>query len=276
MHGIAHRLRNVYISPKSSGLRDSKQKRSSVVDQSAGIHISQRDYAIERSGHHLIAFHLLEPGDVGPGRGDTATLHQKRLVECIPQRRSSIGIAPGIDRFPALRPNHRIQDSPSLRRYARKFQVGLAFSKIGIGLTHRGPGLLQTSFRLVHLLIQFGGLDHCQRLSGSNPVAYIHHALLDIAVGPSKHRRFRSRLNIARQFQIAFSRRVPHFDNFHSRQGLLLVVRFSGDQRLRFCRGTYPAKNAMIISTAAARQITQIVSADGCQSFAGTPTCGEL
>ena len=64
----------------------------------------------------------------------------------------------------------------------------------GLGLLQRGLNLVDGSFRLPDLLIEFRRIDLRQRLTGSHVIPQVHKAALQIAVGSRQDGRFRQRL----------------------------------------------------------------------------------
>ena len=72
LHRFGLGLRQVDVDAQRAGLGDAEEQRAAFVDQRSGIHVAQRDHAIEGRAHGLVRLHLIEAREVGLGGGDVA------------------------------------------------------------------------------------------------------------------------------------------------------------------------------------------------------------
>ena len=178
LHGFGVGLREVDVRAQGSGLRDTVQERAAFVDQRAGIDVAQGNYAVKRRAHGLIGLDLIQPGEVGLGRGD-GTAHRGGGLD----QRFYIGLLRGIlslrvviilfgDHAAAQQVGH----APGGE--ARQVFIGAALLDSRFGLLHAALGLIDGGVGLENLLIEFRGFDFGQYLPVFHTVADIHVALL--------------------------------------------------------------------------------------------------
>jgi len=99
--------------------------------------------------------------------------------------------------------NHALlgQVLPALGRHARQVLVAAALLEGGFGLLDGAVGLDRRWLGLADLLDEFGGFDLGQKPGPRDAVADIGVAPLDVPAGARQDRRFRDRLDVARQNQ---------------------------------------------------------------------------
>jgi hypothetical protein len=129
--------------------------------------------------------------------------------------------------------NHALfrQVVPALGRHPRQVLVAPPLLQRRFRLLDRAVGLVHRRLGLSNLLVQFGSFDLGQNLPLFHPVADIGVAPLDVAAGARQDRRFRDRLDVARQNQAALVIRTLHFLHVDHRQAVHRDFRFRRQHR---------------------------------------------
>ena len=112
-----------------------------------------------------------------------------------------------VDVLPRHRPL-RDQSVVPLVSQARHIAIRFTLLQIGFRLLESGFRLIHRRFRLLYLLVELGRFHLCQKLTVFHAVADVDQACLDITARARQHRSFGYGLDVSRQHQLAFPRRL--------------------------------------------------------------------